>query len=217
MNFPETISVDDISAMVRSIRLSLLLRGRPPLEGSTSPEELLYLATTARSTGARVIGEIGFNAGFSAQTFLRAVPDARVVSFDLVEHGYTKVAKKMVDAKFPGRHTLIAGDSTKTVPEYAAANPELRFDVAFIDGGHDYQVAKADIVNMMSMCTEKTAVIIDDLTPWLKWGKGPTQAWNEGIEAGYIRQSEVFQDGRKVDVQQAPGKRVWALGNYVYK
>lgn len=217
MNFPETISVDDISAMVRSIRLSLLLRGRPPLEGSTSPEELLYLATTARNTGARVIGEIGFNAGFSAQTFLRAVPDARVVSFDLVEHGYTKVAKKMVDAKFPGRHTLIAGDSTKTVPEYAAANPELRFDVAFIDGGHDYQVAKADIVNMMSMCTEKTAVIIDDLTPWLKWGKGPTQAWNEGIEAGYIRQSEVFQDGRKVDVQQAPGKRVWALGNYVYK
>ena len=89
--------------------------------------------------------------------------------------------------------------------------------MAFIDGGHDYQVAKADIVNMMSMCTEKTAVIIDDLTPWLKWGKGPTQAWNEGIEAGYIRQSEVFQDGRKVDVQQAPGKRVWALGNYVYK
>ncbi|WP_293310842.1 class I SAM-dependent methyltransferase [Mycolicibacterium sp.] len=217
MNFPETISVDDISAMVRSIRLSLLLRGRPPLEGSTSPEELLYLATTARNSGARVIGEIGFNAGFSAQTFLRAVPEARVVSFDLVEHGYTKVAKKMVDAKFPGRHTLIAGDSTKTVPEYAAANPDLRFDVAFIDGGHDYQVAKADIVNMMSMCTEKTAVIIDDLTPWLKWGKGPTQAWNEGIEAGYIRQNEVFQDGRKVDVQQAPGKRVWALGNYVYK
>lgn len=217
MNFPETITTDDITAMVRSIKRSLWLKGRPPLEGSTSPEELLYLATTARKSGARIIGEIGFNAGFSAQTFLRAVPDAHVISFDLVEHGYTKVAKKMVDAKFPGRHTLIAGDSTKSIPEYAAANPDLRFDVAFIDGGHAYEVAHADIMNMRAMCTEKTAVIIDDLTPWLKWGKGPTQAWNEAIEAGFVKQTEVFQDGRKVSVAEPPGKRVWALGNYQYK
>ena len=216
VTFPQTISLDDISAMMRSITRSLWLKGRPPLEGSTSPEELLYLATTARARGARVIGEIGFNAGFSAQTFLRAVPDAHVISFDLVEHGYTKVAKKMVDEKFPGRHTLIAGDSTKTVPEYAEAHPDLRFDLAFIDGGHDYEVARADVINMKAMCDEQTAVIIDDLTPWLKWGKGPTRAWTEGIEAGYIRQTEIFQDGRQVTTPEPPGKRVWALGNYVY-
>ena len=32
-----------------------------------------------------------------------------MASFDLVEHGYTTVDKKIVDKKFPGRHTVIAG------------------------------------------------------------------------------------------------------------
>jgi predicted O-methyltransferase YrrM len=216
MGFGEIISVDDVKAMKRQIRRSLWLRGRPPLEGSTSPEELLYLATTARRTGAKLIGEIGFNAGFSTTAFLNANPDSQVVSFDLVEHGYTRVAKKIVDEKFPGRHTLIAGDSTKAVPDFARKNPDLRFDLVFIDGGHQYEVAKADIMNMMPMCTEKTAVIIDDLTPWLKWGKGPTQAWTEAIRDGFVRQEEVFNEGKLVSVIEPPGRRVWALGHYVY-
>ncbi|HPX36854.1 MAG TPA: class I SAM-dependent methyltransferase [Mycobacterium sp.] len=216
MGHGQPMTLDGIKAMKREITRALILRGRPPLEGSTSPEELLYLATTAQRSGARLIGEIGFNAGFSTQAFLRAAPDARVISFDLVEHGYTKVAKKIVDEKFPGRHTLIAGDSTKTVPEFAGENPDLRFDLVFIDGGHAYEVARADIMNMMPMCTAKTLVVIDDLTPWLKWGKGPHRAWTEAIEAGFVRQTEVFKDGVKVDAIEPPGKRVWALGNYLY-
>ena len=216
MDQGQPMTLADIKAMKREIIRSLWLKGRPPLEGSTSPEELLYLATTAQRSGALVIGEIGFNAGFSTQAFLRAVPEARVVSFDLVEHGYTKVAKKIVDEKFPGRHTLVAGDSTKTVPEFAGRNPDIRFDLAFIDGGHAYEVAHADIMNMMPMCTAETLVIIDDLTPWLKWGKGPTRAWTEAIEGGLVRQTEIFQDGVKVNEAKAPGRRVWALGNYLY-
>lgn len=205
----------DVTEIRRRIVRSLWLRGRPPLEGSTSPEELLYLASLAQRTGAGLIGEIGFNAGFSTQVFLTANPQARVVSFDLVEHGYTKVAKEIVDKRFPGRHTLIAGDSTKTVPEFVRQNPDVRFDLFFIDGGHDYEVAKADIMNVMRLCTADTAVVIDDLTPWLAWGEGPTRAWNEAISDGIVRQEEVFKDGRQVSVIEPPGKRVWALGRYL--
>lgn len=216
MDQTHAMTLDDIKAMKREIIRSLWLKGRPPLEGSGSPEELLYLATTAQSSDVRLIGEIGFNAGFSTQAFLRSAPAAKMISFDLVEHGYTKVAKKIVDKKFPGRHTLIAGDSTKTVPEFARKNPELKFDLVFIDGGHAYEVAKADIMNMMPMCTAQTLVVIDDLTPWLKWGIGPHRAWTEAIEAGFVRQTEVFKDGVKVDAIEPPGKRVWAVGNYTY-
>jgi hypothetical protein len=215
MAFGPHISLGDIVKMKRQIVWALWLRGRPPLEGSASPEELLYLASMARRTRARLIGEIGFNAGYSAQAFLNANPDSEVISFDLVEHGYTKVAKKLVDAKFPGRHTLIEGDSTKTVPAFLRQNPGLAFDLVFIDGGHSYEVARADIQNIMPLCHPKTAVIIDDLTPWHRWGKGPAKAWSEAIRDGIIQQDELFKDGKAVEKIAPPGRRVWALGRYL--
>jgi len=87
--------------------------------------------------------------------------------------------------------------------------------VVFIDGGHDYEVAKADLANMKPLCTGKTAVIMDDLTPWRRWGRGPTRAWTEAIQDGVIRQEQSFQDGKPVDVIEPPGKRSWALGRYI--
>ncbi len=91
----------DIIKMRREILRFLLLRGRPPTEGSTSIEELLYLANLAQRTDARLIGEIGFNAGFSSFAFLSAHPDIKVVSFDLGEHAYSRTAKALIDKKFP--------------------------------------------------------------------------------------------------------------------
>ena len=215
MTVAGNMSLADVTDIRRRVVRSLWLRGRPPLEGSTSPEELHYLASTAQKTGASLIGEIGFNAGFSTQVFLTANPEAKVVSFDLVEHGYTKVAKEIVDKRFPGRHTLIAGESIKTVPEFSRQNPDVRFDLFFIDGGHDYEVAKADIANTKALCTAQTAVVIDELTPWLERGEGPTRAWTEAIDQGVVRQDQVFQDGKPVSVPEPPGKRVWALGHYL--
>ena len=209
------ISLADVRKIRRKILSYLLLRGCHPTEGSTSPDELLYLANLVQRNNVRRIGEIGFNAGFSTYAFLSASPDTTVVSFDLGEHDYSKTAKKLIDREFPNRHTLIVGDSTKTVPDYKAQNPDLTFDLAFIDGGHEYEVAKADIANMRQFCTEETAVVIDDLTPWLAWGEGPMQAWTEAIDTGIVRQTEMFKDGRPVDVMEPPGKRSWALGYYI--
>ena len=175
----------------------------------------MYLGNLVPRTGARMIGEIGFNAGFSSFAFLSAAPDTQVVSFDLGEHAYGRTAKKLIDKKFPNRHTLILGDSTKTVPDYKTQNPDLKFDLVFIDGGHDYEVAKADIANMRQFCTEETAVVIDDLTPWLAWGEGPMRAWTEAINTGIVRQEEMYKDGKPVDVMEPPGKRSWALGYYI--
>lgn len=192
----------------------LLAGGRYPiggLEGFSSPDQLMYLEWVVKRIGARTIGEIGFNTGFSSYAFLRAHPDTTVVSFDLGEHRYTRWAKWFIDRRFPGRHTLIYGDSRVTVPEYMRTGK--RFDLVFIDGGHDYEIAKADLTNMTGSGSG-TAVVMDDLTPWTDWGSGPAKAWTEAVEGGVIRQDELFKDGKRVDVMAPPGKRSWALGRY---
>lgn len=184
-------------------------------EGSSSTEELLYLVRVARRVGARLIGEIGFNAGCSSYALLKYAPDAMVVSFDLGEHESVAVNKLLIDKKFPGRHTLIRGDSRETVPAFADSNPDLRFDVVFIDGGHDYEVAHADIMNMRRVSSAGTAVVMDDLVPWQSYGAGPARAWEEAIRDGVVSQDELHQDGELVDVARPPGVRAWALGRYL--
>lgn len=194
----------------------LLLKGRLPWRGSSSATELSYLACTARH--AHLVAEVGFNAGLSARAFLMANPYVSVVSFDLCETRSgpaTRVSKAMIDKEFPGRHTLVCGDSTVTVPEYARDNPDIRFDVVFIDGGHDYQTAKADITNMRALSTPETVVIMDDLVPWFAYGVGPAKAWTDAITEGVLKQVEVFKDGKPVDELKPPGLRCWALGHYL--
>jgi predicted O-methyltransferase YrrM len=193
--------------MRRNVLGSMLLRGYFPWEGASSATEMLYLARTARHANARLVGETGFDTGFSSRAFLQAHPDARVVSFDVGEHRWTGIAKELIDKQFPGRHTLVCGDSRDTVPKFRANNPELRFDLVFIDGGHSYEVAKADLLNMRELSSENTAVIVDDLVPRFAYGVGPTRAWNDAIIEGFVRQGERVRDGKM---------RSWALGQYVF-
>ena len=62
--------------------------------------------------------EIGFNAGHSAEIFLQNNKDLILTSFDLGIHNYVTTAKEYIDITYPNRHTLIFGDSRKTIPIY---------------------------------------------------------------------------------------------------
>jgi predicted O-methyltransferase YrrM len=185
-------------------------------DGTTSATELSFLAGVASDPRIERIAEIGFNGGFSSYTFLSANPRAAVYSFDLCQFDYSMAAKAHIDELFPGRHTLIPGDSTSTVPEFSRRHPDLRFDLIFIDGGHAYDVAKADLHNTRALATERTVLVIDDLTPWKPWGRGPTQAWLEALDAGTVSLAFLVQDGIIVTSLDPSGERsrVWALGGY---
>ncbi len=184
-------------------------------EGSASLEQLRYLAKLACRQNVKIIGEVGFNAGFSSYVFLKANPKAKVISFDIAEHKYIKTAKRFVDQQFPKRHALIKGDSKQTIPQFSKKHPDVRFDLVFIDGGHDYKTAESDIVNMKLLSTPQTLLVMDDLTPWLPWGRGPTHAWIKAIQKGIIIQKELIKDGRRINTIKPPGQRSWALGQYI--
>src|SRR5215813_898238 len=158
------------------------------VEGSSSGAQQDYLQSLVRRSGARLVGEVGFNAGFSSLAFLNAGQEVKVVSFDIGHHTVVHHAKEFVDEHYPGRHELIIGDSALTVPQYKTEHPHFSFDIIFIDGGHHFDTVKNDIANLRLLSRPETFVVVDDLTPWHAWGEGPTKAWNEAVAQRIIVQ-----------------------------
>ena len=186
------------------------------LEGFLRLDQAHYLHNlVVRDPAVRTVLEIGFNAGHSSFVFLEARPDVQVISFDLGEHGYVSAAREFIDKRFPGRHQLVLGDSTVTVPQYRLANPDAAFDLAFVDGGHDYDVAIADLRNCQPLVVKDGLVVMDDLLAWRSWGIGPVRAWTEVCEEGLVTPVELIQDGRVVaNVQRKSATAAWGLGRY---
>ena len=176
--------------------------------------ELAYLARIASTPEVKLIAEIGFNYGLSSYTFLNANAHSLVCSFDLSEFSYTASAKKYIDDIFVGRHTLVQGNSVSTVPAFSRLNTSLRFDLIFIDGGHAYDVAKSDLLNMRSLATRDTIVVMDDITPWKPCGIGPTRAWLEAVGEGLITHHQLIKEGVPALKIAPPGNRSWAVGSY---
>lgn len=180
---------------MKSLGEYLASRGTVIAEGNSGEiarqtEDLRELAS---SHGATRILEIGFNAGHSADTLLSASGDARMVSFDIGHHDCVWVAKEYIDLRHPGRHSLIIGDSRVTVPEYAAGHPGERFDMIYVDGGHDYDVALSDLRACKPMAHAGTVVVVDDVVRdqylAFAYNQGPTAAWAHLVGTGDVSET----------------------------
>jgi predicted O-methyltransferase YrrM len=145
------------------------------------------------------IAEIGFNAGHSSVVFLDTSPRIKLVSFDICFHPYVGFAKKFVDHHFPGRHSLVKGDSTITVPNYSSALH--KFDFIFVDGSHKTEVAIKDIKNMRRLAHKKTILIVDDLQ--LRTVKKALK---------FCESEKIIQINRL----EYDAKRSWAVCNYLW-
>ena len=174
-----------------SITSFLNSRGFHNFEGYSqqNPQQVEDLINLTNKPNINVM-EIGFNAGHSAEVFLHNNKDLILTSFDLGRHNYVTTAKEYIDNTYPDRHTLILGDSRTTIPIYINNNKETKFDIIFIDGGHDYDIAKADMENCFHLAHKDTIVILDDTIftkGWEQsWTIGPTRTWLEHLEQNKI-------------------------------
>ncbi len=137
----------------------------PIVEGHSAQMEA-QLAVYARLFGrcsVQRISEIGFNAGHSTLAMLMANPAARIQSFDLGEHPSARAALSTLKRQFPTRELdVVWGDSRQTVPAFARTYAGPRFDVLIVDGGHTYDIARADVLNMRALAHAATVLVVDD-------------------------------------------------------
>ena len=104
---------------------------------------------------------------------------------------------KLIDYKFPHRHRLIIGNSLDTIPQFHKDNPNFKFDLLFIDGGHEYDVAIGDLINCKNVAHKNSLVILDDTTyiergqKVTSWTEGPTLAFKKMLSDGEIKQTNI--------------------------
>ena len=171
--------------------------------------QVRLLRKLANNNSIKNILEIGFNAGHSSEIFLSCNSNCQVVSFDIGKHNYLQTGKSFLDEKYPGRHSLIIGNSIETVPKYY---PGFKFDLIFIDGGHKYNIALNDILNCRRLAHKDTIVIIDDTIFNRKMNRncniGPTNAWYDCIE------NKIIENISNVNFREDRGM---SWGKYIFK
>jgi len=160
------------------------------LEGHTQLEPKLtdILIKLVSNDKIKIVMEIGFNAGHSADTFLKSNENITLISFDIATHPYVDAGKTYIDKKYPGRHTLIKGDSRTTILDYYRQNPEQKFDLIFIDGGHYENIPQSDLANCRLFAHENTVVAMNDVKykNVESWNIKPNEAWETFVESNSI-------------------------------
>ena len=188
-----------MSTVIDTLDKFIKVSGLHITEGYSALSELetQFLKQIVNQSQIKTVLEIGFNAGHSTDIMLRANPSIeKIVSVDIGHHAYTSRCKYYIDSMFPGKHTLIIGDSRHAIPTLKK-HFNINFDLIFIDGGHHGDIPEKDITNCKQFAHKDTIVVMDDYKPdkKLSFTVNPTEAWDEAVKTGVIAQQGILDCG----------------------
>ena len=111
-------------------------------------------------SGGLSLLEIGFNAGHSCMLALTVNTKLRYIGVDIGMHAYTQPCYEYLKSVFGDRIALHIGDSRDVVP--SLRRQKERFDLYHLDGGHGFNVAHADLCNLLDFADEGSTLLVDD-------------------------------------------------------
>eukprot|EP00455_Lapot_gusevi_P021852 TRINITY_DN22833_c0_g1_i1.p1 TRINITY_DN22833_c0_g1~~TRINITY_DN22833_c0_g1_i1.p1 ORF type:complete len:216 (+),score=33.42 TRINITY_DN22833_c0_g1_i1:65-649(+) len=151
----------------------------------------------------RNVCETGFSVGHSALMWLIANPQLHLYEFDIWENvGAQEHCKKFVDALFPGRMTLIKGDSADTIAEAVAArsNPKsststVKYpdycDIVAVDTAL-WKMRRADLFAFAPLARPNSNYVFHRVTlPYQRRGvevSHRAEYWTEAINVGILKE-----------------------------
>jgi len=181
----------DIKEYYKKLDQSFIFEGgENSIENKVQATRLIELCN---KYNCKNVMEIGFNAGHSADLFLGINKNIKLTSFDIGVHKYVDYGKKFIDNKYPDRHSLILGDSKKTIPDFCKHNTNIKFDLIFIDGDHSEVGAISDLLNCKKLSHNETIIVMDDTRneqPMASWNINVNKAWQKCISAGIVHEIE---------------------------
>lgn len=133
---------------------------------SSIPDEPVEVFRNKRSnyalfcSGGRSLLEIGFNAGHSCLLALTVEKDLIYTGVDIGMHSYTLRCFDYLKSVFGDRVRLHIGDSRDVIP--ILRRQQDRFDLYHLDGGHGFNVAHADLCNLLDFAGPGTTLMVDD-------------------------------------------------------
>ena len=118
--------------------------------------------------------EIGFHAGFTNTILKKIFNFQEIVAIDIID-GPVNGSAFRANLRFKNL-TLICNDSTS---QYSIdiASKLGPFDLIFIDGNHDYEIAKKDFENYKEMISNKGVIVLHDIKSMVH--EGLPRLWNE--------------------------------------
>ena len=160
-----------------------------------TPKQNLRRKEFLKDPQVKNILEIGFGAGYLSELLLEANSEIKIVSFDRGDKPYTQKAKEYIDTTFPGRHTLILGNTVDKLAEFIRDNCGVKFDLIYYDDRDDYGFVKPNLDAAFQVAHENTLIIANNarsVQPQHLSHLYLHQAWHEVVAEG-----KIIEIGRK--------------------